>query len=52
MGGEAYIQFKADLVDAQGIIADENVRTFLKAFIDHFAAFAARLAPARAQRAA
>ena len=52
MGGEAYIQFKADLVDAQGAISDENVRKFLKAFIDQFAAFAAKLAPARTQRAA
>jgi len=52
IGGEAYIQFKADLVDAQGAVADENVRKFLKTFIDQFAAFAAKLAPARAQRAA
>jgi chromate reductase, NAD(P)H dehydrogenase (quinone) len=42
MGGEAYIQFKPDLIDAQGAVADENVRKFLKSFIDHFAAFAAR----------
>jgi chromate reductase, NAD(P)H dehydrogenase (quinone) len=52
MGGEAYIQFKADLVDAQGGVADETVRTFVKSFIDKFAAFADRLAPERAQRAA
>ncbi len=42
MGGEAYIQFKPDLIDAQGAVTDENVRKFLKAFIDQFAAFAAR----------
>jgi chromate reductase, NAD(P)H dehydrogenase (quinone) len=42
MGGEADIQFKPDLIGAQGAIADENVRKFLKSFIDQFAAFAAR----------
>jgi chromate reductase len=42
MGGEAYIQFKPELIDAQGAVADENVRKFLKSFIDQFAAFAAR----------
>jgi chromate reductase, NAD(P)H dehydrogenase (quinone) len=52
MGGEAYIQFKADLIDAQGGVADENVRKFLKAFIDKFADFAARFAPAGARQAA
>lgn len=52
MGGEAYIQFKADLVDAGGNVADENVRNFLKAFVQQFAVFAGKLAPVRAQRAA
>ena len=52
LGGEAYIQFKPDLVDAQGDVADENVRKFLKGFIDQFATFAARFAPARAAAAA
>ena len=44
MGGEAYIQFKPDLIDAQGTVSDESVRKFLKVFIDQFAAFAARFA--------
>jgi len=52
MGGEAYITFKPDLIDAQGNVADESVRGFLKAFIDNFAAFVARFAPQSAQRAA
>ena len=30
MGGEAYIQFKPDLIDAQGNVTDESVRKFLK----------------------
>lgn len=40
MGGEAYIQFKPELIDAQGAVADESVRKFLKNFIDQFAGFA------------
>jgi chromate reductase len=52
LGGEAYIQFKPDLVDAQGTVADENVRTFLKTFIDNFAGFAGRFARQPAQAAA
>jgi chromate reductase len=44
MGGEAYIQFKPDLVAADGSVADENVRKFLKDFIDRFAGFAGRFA--------
>ena len=44
MGGEAYIQFKPDLIDAQGNVTDDSVRTFLKSFIDQFAAFAGRFA--------
>lgn len=52
LGGEAYIQFKPDLVDAQGEVADESVRAFLKDFIDRFAAFAGKFAPQRAAAAA
>jgi chromate reductase len=48
MGGEAYIQFKPELIDAEGAVADESVRKFLKDFIDRFAGFAGRFA----QRAA
>jgi chromate reductase len=52
VGGEAYILFKPDLIDAQGAVTDDSVRRFLKGFIDQFAAFAGRFAPARAQQAA
>lgn len=52
MGGEAYIQFKPDLIDAEGHVADDNVRGFLTAFVDRFAALSVRLAPERAQAAA
>mgnify|MGYP001549467782 CR=1 FL=1 len=52
LGGEAYITFKPDLIDAQGNVSDENVRKFLKNFIDQFAAFAGRFVPARTQQAA
>ena len=52
LGGEAYILFKPDLVDAQGNVADDSVRAFLKTFIDQFAAFAVRFAPERAKAAA
>jgi chromate reductase len=51
MGGEAYIQFKPELIDAEGAVADESVRKFLKAFIDQFAAFAGRFATQRAAAA-
>jgi len=52
LGGEAYIQFKPELIDAEGHVTDDNVRAFLDAFVDRFAAFAARLAPERQQAAA
>ena len=52
VGGEAYIQFKPELIDAQNTVTDETVRGFLKAFIDRFAEFASRFAPAAAQAAA
>jgi chromate reductase, NAD(P)H dehydrogenase (quinone) len=52
MGGEAYIQFKPELIDAEGNVTDDNVRKFLKAFIDQFAAFAGKFAPAQARQAA
>lgn len=44
MGGEAYIAFRPELIDAQQNVADENVRRFLKNFMDQFAAYAARFA--------
>lgn len=52
MGGEAYITFKPDLVDAQGNIADESVQKFLKAYLDQLGALTAKLADKAAPRAA
>jgi chromate reductase, NAD(P)H dehydrogenase (quinone) len=46
MGGEAYIAFKPDLINAQGNVADDNVRGFMKSYIDQFAAFAGKFVPA------
>ncbi len=51
-GGEAYIAFKPELIDAQGNVTDAGARTFLKNFIDQFAAFAGKFAPERARQAA
>lgn len=51
-GGEAYIQFKPDLIDAQAAVTDDSVRSFLKSFIDQFAAFAGKFVPQRAAVAA
>lgn len=44
VGGEAYIQFKPELLDAAHAVTDPNVKTFLQAFIDKFAGFAGKLA--------
>jgi len=52
LGGEAYIQFKPELIDATGTVTDDGVRKFLKGFIDNFAAFATRFAPQRTAAAA
>ncbi len=52
LGGEAYINFKPDLVDADGTVADESVRKFLKGFVDQFAGFAGRFASHTAAAAA
>jgi chromate reductase, NAD(P)H dehydrogenase (quinone) len=43
MGGEAYINFKPNLIDDQGKIADESVQKFLQGFIDRFATFVGKL---------
>jgi chromate reductase len=49
LGGEAYLQFKPDLIDANDVITDEGTRGFLKSFLDQFAALVAKLAaPAKA----
>jgi chromate reductase, NAD(P)H dehydrogenase (quinone) len=47
LGGEAYVTFKPELVDAQGNIPDESTRKFLQSFIDRFANLAERLAPTK-----
>jgi chromate reductase len=36
-GGEAYILFKPDLIDAQGNFASDDTKTFLKGFLDQLA---------------
>lgn len=46
MGGEAYIADKPGMVGADGAIADASVRSFLKSYLDQFAAFASRFAMA------
>jgi chromate reductase len=52
-GGEAYLQFKPGLIDANDVVTDESTRGFLKSFLDQFAALVAKLAePAMAQSAA
>jgi chromate reductase len=52
LGGEAYITFKPDLIDADGNVSDDSVRKFLKAYVDQFTAFAGRFAGAATKRAA
>jgi len=52
IGGEAYVQFKPEMIDADGGVPDETVRGFLKGFVDRFTDFAGKLAPARKQAAA
>lgn len=49
-GGEAYVTYKPDLIDADGNIADPGTRAFLKAVVDQFLDLLNRLAPS--QRAA
>ena len=51
-GGEAYIAYKPELIDAQNRVSDESVRKFLGEFMDKFAAFATRFTPAASSRAA
>ena len=51
-GGEAYIAYKPELIDAQHKVSDEGVRKFLADFMEKFATFAARFAPAADSRAA
>ncbi len=45
LGGEAYISFKPNMLDAQGAIADDTTRAFLQAYLGRFAALVGKLAP-------
>ena len=51
LGGEAYLLFKPDLIDAENNVPDESVRKFLQTFLDQFAGFAARFTEQPAARA-
>jgi chromate reductase len=51
-GGETYIRFTPELIDAEGKVTDDNMRQFLKAFIDNFAGFAGRFESPTAAAAA
>jgi chromate reductase len=44
---ELYLRFTPDLIDAQGQAADDKTRAFLAAFVDRFAGWVERMAPAR-----
>jgi chromate reductase len=44
MGGEVYISFKPELIDAGGAITVDSTRAFLKGFLDQFAGLVAKLA--------
>ena len=49
VGGEAYLQFKPGLIGDNDVVSDAGTRTFLKSFLDRFAALVARFAtPSRA----
>ena len=52
LGGETYVTFKPELVDADGNIADETTRKFLKAFLDQLAGLTGKLTAKAASRAA
>jgi chromate reductase len=52
MGGEAYITFKPELVDADDNVTDESTRKFLKVFLDQLAALTGKLSAKIAPRAA
>ena len=43
MGGEAYVTFKPDLIDAEGNVTNEDTRKFLQGFLDKFAALVEKL---------
>ena len=45
MGGEVYLTFKPELIDAADSVTDAGTRRFLQSFVDQFAGFTARLSP-------
>jgi chromate reductase len=51
-GGEIYITHKPGLIDDHGNVTDDNTKKFLQDFVDRFAVFATRLAPAVQRSAA
>jgi chromate reductase, NAD(P)H dehydrogenase (quinone) len=52
LGGEAYITFKPDLIDAEGNISVDTTRDFLQGFMDRFAKLVGRLVVPAAERSA
>lgn len=52
LGGEAYITFKPNLINAEGDIGDESTRKFLSDFLDRFAFVVGRLSGEAARSAA
>jgi chromate reductase, NAD(P)H dehydrogenase (quinone) len=52
LGGEAYITFKPNLIDADGNIGDETTRKFLEDFLGRFADLVTRLSQPKAARSA
>jgi chromate reductase, NAD(P)H dehydrogenase (quinone) len=52
MGGEAYISFKPDLLDASGSLTDSTTEGFLAAYMDQFATLVGRFAQTRQAAAA
>ena len=43
LGGESYVQFKPNLIDEEGNVADENTKKFLQDFVDRFATLVTKL---------
>jgi chromate reductase len=43
LGGEAYINFKPNLIDDQGNVSDETVQKFLQGFVERFATLVEKL---------
>ena len=52
LGGEAYITFKPNLIDADGNIGDETTRKFVEGFLGRFADLITRLTQPKAARSA